>query len=113
LKLWPGLLAGLGLSLALACGPGPPREISGPDLARRLGCFACHVLNGQGGRQEGPQGENRAPSLDGIGARLSLRELETSLSHPRRRHPGARMPSYDYLRPQEKQALLDFLGGLR
>ena len=113
MKVWPGLLAGLGLSLALACGPGPPREISGPDLARRLGCFACHVLKAQGGRQGGPQGESRAASLDGVGARLSRQELAASLSHPRRRHPGAKMPSYDYLRPDEKQALLDFFQGLK
>lgn len=95
----------LALSLAWACGTGPARERSGPELARRLGCFACHAFKGQGG--------DGAVDLGGVGARLFPAELQTSLSHPRQRHPGARMPSYAYLRPEERQALLTYLAGLK
>ena len=35
----------LGLALIAACTSAPPPEISGPDLARRLGCLACHSVN--------------------------------------------------------------------
>lgn len=104
MRTWAGLAATLALSLAWACGPGP-REPSGPELARRLECFACHALQGQGG--------NEASPLDGVGARLSSVELQISLTHPRRRHPGAKMPSFAYLRPEERQALLDFLAALK
>ena len=100
-----GLAAALALSLTWACAPGPARKLSGPELARRLECFACHSLRGQGGKEAAP--------LDGVGARLSLEELQTSLNHPRRRHPGARMPSYAYLPLQEEQALLAYLADLK
>ena len=105
MRIWAALAAGVGLSLALAGGAGSSPEDNGADLARRLGCFACHSLRGQGGKEAAP--------LDGVGARLSRPELAASLSHPRQRHPGARMPSYEYLRPDEKQAMLDFLQGLK
>ena len=105
MRTWAGLATALALTLIWACGPGTRRELSGPELARRLECFACHSLHGQGGKEAAP--------LDGVGARLSPEELQTSLNHPRRRHPGARMPSYAYLRPEEEQALLVYLAGLK
>jgi len=102
-------MTGAALSLALAYSPGAAEGPSGGDLARRLGCFACHSRQGQGGGEAG----TRASALDGIGARLSPEELKDALSHPRRRHPGAKMPSYDYLPPEEKQVLLDYLQVLK
>ena len=89
------------LALIAACTSAPPPEISGPDLARRLGCLACHALNGAGGAA--------ASRLDGVGDRLTPAELQETLAQPRRRHPGAKMPSYAYVRPGEMQALVDFL----
>ncbi len=80
-------------------------DISGPDLAGRLGCFACHALHGQGGKNASP--------LDHIGSRLTPGDLKIALTHPRRRLPGAKMPNYDYLRPEELQALLRYLRSLR
>jgi mono/diheme cytochrome c family protein len=72
---------------------------AGPDLARRLGCFACHR------KDLG----HLAPSLDGIGSRLTREQLQVVLVQPRQLYPGAKMPSYAYLTEEERQALLDFL----
>jgi cbb3-type cytochrome oxidase cytochrome c subunit len=101
LKNWRWLLPGLGLILIPSLAPLRAGEISGPDLARRLGCFACHALNSQGGKIASP--------LDHIGSRLSAGDLKTALTHPRRRHPGAKMPNYHHLRPQELQVLTEYL----
>lgn len=102
MKNWLGLVLGLGLISACSASPAP--EWSGPELARRLGCWACHAHAGSGGGVSTP--------LDGVGARLSPADLKLSLTHPRRRHPGAKMPSYAYLRPGELATLLDFLRNL-
>jgi mono/diheme cytochrome c family protein len=102
-RLRPLLLAALGLLLA-----GPPaaaRELPAPELAARLGCFACHALNGRGGKLALP--------LDRVGARLTPAQLEQVLTQPRQIHPGAKMPSYAYLPGSERQALVDFLKQLK
>jgi hypothetical protein len=103
------LPAALGLALAclLAC-PGSRAQAQGPqgaELAGRLGCLACHSLNGQRGRL--------AAGLAGIGARLTPRELGIALAYPRQRHPLAKMPSYAYLPPAEQVALVNFLETLK
>ncbi len=77
--------------------------VPAPDLARRLGCFACHA--------SGP-GSAAAP-LDGVGSRLSREQLQVALTQPRKLHIGARMPSYAYLPDGERQALVDFLADLK
>jgi mono/diheme cytochrome c family protein len=99
------------LGLALACllayagsrvqAQGP----QGPELAGRLGCLACHSLKGQGGKL--------APPLDGVGGRLTTRELGIALAYPRQRHPRAKMPSYAYLPPTEQEAVVKFLETLK
>jgi mono/diheme cytochrome c family protein len=102
-KFLAALVAGVGLSLT--CGPSlaPAQEAVAPDLARRLGCFACHG-EGRG---------YRAQSLEGVGARLPREQLQVVLSQPRKLHPGAKMPSYAYLPAEERQALVDFLSNLK
>jgi mono/diheme cytochrome c family protein len=102
------LLGGLGFGLVVWLGAAPLFALfaQGPptsDLARRLGCFACHV--------SGP-GHLAAP-LDGVGSRLSREQLQVALTQPRRLHAGARMPGYAYLPTAERQALLDFLSNLK
>ena len=99
------ILAVGGLGLALACSVGPARQPPGAELASRLGCFACHALNGRGGKLAAP--------LDGLGRRLSRPDLEVMLTFPRRLHPGAKMPSYAYLPPPEREALADYLQSLK
>ena len=94
-------LAGVLLTLAFSLAAAPAPEVSAPELTQRLGCWACHSRQGEGGK--------RAASLDQIGARLAPGDLQGVLARPRSRHPGAKMPSYAYLRPQEMQALVDYL----
>lgn len=98
-------LAGLGLILLFSLAAAPTPEVSAPDLARRLGCWACHSLAGRGGNLGAP--------LDAISARLTPEDLNAVLNHPRSRHPGAKMPSYAHLRPWEMQALVNYLKSLK
>jgi mono/diheme cytochrome c family protein len=102
-KLLACLVAGLGLSLAWGVNAARPQELAAPELARRLGCFACHG--------EGPGFPAR--SLAGVGSRLPREQLQTVLTYPRRLYPGAKMPSYAYLPAAERQALVDFLERLK
>ena len=103
MRLTATLVAALGLILACGLSAAPAQEAPAPDLARRLGCFACH---GQG--RDYP-----AHSLEGVGSRLSRAQLQVALAQPRKLHPGAKMPSYAYLPSAERQALVDFLGSLK
>lgn len=100
-KVW---LGGLGVAMLVALAASPAPQDSTSELAQRLGCWACHFLPGQG-KQVGS-------SLEGIGARLSPEDLRAVLTHPRSRHPGAKMPSYAHLRPWEMEALVDYLKSL-
>jgi mono/diheme cytochrome c family protein len=104
-KLLAGLLAGLGLALAgwLSVAPLWAQEAAAPELAQRLGCFACH-----GSGREYP-----ARPLQGVGSHLTRAQLQTALTQPRRLHPGAKMPSYAYLPTTERQVLVDFLTNLK
>jgi hypothetical protein len=103
------LAAAMGLALAmLLASAGTRAQAQGPqgaELAGRLGCLACHALNGPGGRLAAP--------LDGVGARLTAGELAQAIAYPRQRHPGAKMPSYAYLPPMEQAALVEFLQTLK
>jgi hypothetical protein len=98
---------GLALACLLACaGSRAQAQASqGLELARRLGCLACHSLKGQGGKLAAP--------LDGVGGRLTTRDLGIALAYPRQRHPRAQMPSYAYLPPGEHAILVKFLEGLK
>jgi mono/diheme cytochrome c family protein len=100
--LWGGVLA---LFLAVSASWGQTQAHPRLDLAERLGCFACHALDGHGG--------NLAAPLDGIGARLRPPQLQQALTYPRQLHPLAQMPSYAYLPPAEQEALLKYLEGLK
>jgi len=98
---------GLALALLLA-GSGSRGQAQAPqgaELAGRLGCLACHALNGAGGKLAAP--------LDGVGARLTTAELAQAIAYPRQRHPRAQMPSYAYLPMAEQAALVEFLHTLK
>lgn len=98
-------LAALVLVFIPACGSPPPKEFSGAELVQRLGCLACHGL--------ADSAAAGASYLDGIGSRLSREELTESLTHPRRRKPRVKMPSYAYVRPGEIEALVAYLERLK
>jgi hypothetical protein len=89
--------------LAGSRGWGQGQETRIPDLAGRLGCFACHSLHGHGG--------NLAAPLDGVGARLSPHKLHIALTYPRQLR--AKMPSYAYLPAIEQEALVNYMESLR
>ena len=98
---------GLALAFLLAC-PLSRAQAQGPqgaELVGPLGCLACHALNGHGGQLAAP--------LDGVGARLTPRELAIAIAYPRQRHPQAKMPSYAYLPPLEQAALMKYLESLK
>jgi mono/diheme cytochrome c family protein len=101
--------AAVGLALAvLLVGSGnrvQAREPQGAELAGRLGCLACHALNGAEGKLAAP--------LAGVGSRLTAAELAQAIAYPRQRHPGAKMPSYAYLPSREQAALVEFLQTLK
>jgi mono/diheme cytochrome c family protein len=99
---------GLALSVLLGASPGSTAQAQGPqgaELAGRLGCLACHALNGSGGKLAAP--------LNGVGTRLSAAELARAIAYPRQRHPRAQMPSYAYLPPAEQAVLVEFLRSLK
>ncbi|MGQ9687443.1 MAG: c-type cytochrome [Desulfobaccales bacterium] len=76
------------------------QDASGPDLATRLGCFACHSLAGEGGK--------RAPAWDGVGKRLTAEIIRRQIVSPR-----GKMPNYAHLKPEELNALVQYLSGLK
>jgi hypothetical protein len=98
---------GLALAVLLVC-PGSrvqAQDPQGAELAGRLGCLACHALNGSAGKLAAP--------LNGVGTRLTTGELAIAIAYPRQRHPRAKMPSYAYLPPMEQAALVNFLETLK
>jgi mono/diheme cytochrome c family protein len=88
-----GLLASFTVTLAAAAP-------SGKDLADRLGCLGCHSLNGKGG--------DRGPAWDGLGARHTPEAIKKQIVSPR-----GRMPSYAQIKPEELEALVKYLSGLK
>lgn len=91
------------MAVWLSALPASAQEIDVPQLARRLGCFACHAAGA----------EKPAAPLNRIGDHLHRSQLLLALTQPRKLHPGAKMPSYAYLPPAELQALVEFLAQFR
>lgn len=101
MRLILALLGGTFLLGTLLAGAGKAASpLSGPDLVDRLGCLGCHSLKGKGGR--------RGPAWDGVGARLSPDALRKQIISPRRR-----MPSFAHIKPEELEALVEYLSGLK
>jgi mono/diheme cytochrome c family protein len=92
-------LAGLALLAQLKAVPAAAQPAA-EELINRLGCLGCHSLNGKGGDQ--------APAWDGVGARLSPEAIPSQIVSPR-----GRMPSFAQLKPEELQALVAYLSGLK
>ena len=90
------------LGLTLACGPGAARAQapSGQDLVERLSCQGCHALSGQGG--------DHGPAWDGVGQRLSPADIRKHIVSPKKG-----MPNFAHLRPDELQAVVEYLSGIK
>jgi len=91
----------LGLLLAFNLGFAWAQEPAGEDLVKRLSCHGCHALAGQGG--------NRGPGWDGVGQRLTPEAMKKQLVSPK----GGRMPNFAHLRPEELNAVIEYLKGLK
>jgi cytochrome c oxidase subunit 2 len=97
----------------------PPTEVlarRGQDLFLANGCSACHTVRGT--EASGVIG----PDLTHVGSRLSIAAgtLPNELDHfrrwialPEEVKPGARMPKFAMLPPDELQALAVYLKGLK
>lgn len=90
----------LALLLHLPAIPAAAAQPSVEELINRLGCMGCHSLHGKGG--------DKAPAWDGVGARLSSEAIRSQIVSPR-----GRMPSFAQLKPEELQALVTYLSGLK
>ena len=94
------IIAVLGLVLALNLGAAQAQESSGEDLVERLGCRGCHSLDGKGG--------DRGPAWDGVGQRLSPEAIRDQIVSPQ-----GLMPNFAHLKPEELDALVEYLSGLK
>jgi mono/diheme cytochrome c family protein len=90
----------VGVILALSLGSGKAQELSGPDMVKRLNCLACHSLAEKGG--------GRAPRWDDVGQRLSPEAIKKQIVSPQ-----GRMPNFAHLKPEELNALVQYLSGLK
>jgi quinol-cytochrome oxidoreductase complex cytochrome b subunit len=79
----------------------PAKYTYGKEVAANSGCLGCHKFGENG--NDGP-----GPNLSKIGARLPKQAIERTLNNP-----TAPMPSFKSMPPEQKAALVDFLGSLR
>ncbi|MGE0213460.1 MAG: cytochrome c oxidase subunit II [Parvibaculaceae bacterium] len=96
--------------------PSPNVEGRGRDLFLSHGCGACHTVQGTGAR--GVIG----PDLSHIGSRLALgagvleisqEQIARFISNPAAVKPGARMPAFGMLPPDDIRAIAVWLEGLK
>lgn len=97
-----------GLSLhALAGGGEPAAETEGDPGAKVYAaqrCSMCHSIEGKG---------NKKTPLDGVGDRLKPEEIRKWIVSPREMKPGTMMKAYPNLPPEDLEALVGYLAGLK
>ena len=98
MKKW--IILALGVMLASGLSVVKAQEPTGPDLVKRLGCLGCHSLAGQG--------RNRGPSWDGLGKRMTPEAIKQQIVSPQ-----GKMPNFAHLEPEELNALVQYLSGLK
>ncbi|MGC8916701.1 MAG: c-type cytochrome [Thermoanaerobaculum sp.] len=76
----------------------------GAALVKQEECLACHSLGEAGGK--------KGPRLEWIGARRSADSIARYLENPEAMAPGAAMPAYDHLSPEQRQLVADFIVSL-
>jgi mono/diheme cytochrome c family protein len=89
-----GCLLTSGVNASQAQGP------SGQDLVKCLSCQGCHALAGRGG--------NLGPGWDGVGQRLAPEAIKKQLVSPK-----GHMPNFAHLKPEELDAVVAYLSGLK
>jgi nitric oxide reductase subunit C len=92
----------------------PPKPVamatSGPvnpgeRVFKAQGCSACHTLNGIGGKV--------GPDLTHVGSRRSREWIEAQIENPKSHYPDSIMPSFAKLPEKDREALADYLSGLK
>jgi nitric oxide reductase subunit C len=92
----------------------PPKPVatasSGPVNAGELvfkaqGCSACHTINGVGGKI--------GPDLTRVGSRRSKEWMEEQIENPKSHYSDSIMPSFAKLPERDREALADYLSGLK
>jgi len=73
---------------------------SGQDLVKLLACQACHTLAGQGGKL--------GPDWDRVGQGLTPHAIKKQLVSPQ-----GGMPNFAHLKPEELDAVVHCLSGLK
>jgi len=86
--------------LAAGVNTSQAQEPSGQDLIKRLNCQGCHTLAGQGGKL--------GPNLSRVGQRLSPEAIKKQLVSPQ-----GGMPNFAHLKPEELDAVVTYLSGLK
>ncbi|MEJ2077612.1 MAG: cytochrome b N-terminal domain-containing protein [Acidobacteriota bacterium] len=79
--------------------------LQGRTVFEQQGCAACHMVNGQGGVA--------GPDLTTVGRRHDAAWFKKYIPDPTSLLPGAEMPAYDSLSPQDLDALVAYLQTLR
>lgn len=67
-------------------------------------CMGCHTVDGKGG--------NVGPALNGVGTRMTARQIDDFIADPQKVRPGSKMPNLG-LAPSVRQDLVTFLASLR
>ena len=77
----------------------------GAAVFQTRGCLNCHALHGKGG--------TFGPALDTIGRDLTKEDIERYVLNPRSVNPKAMMPPQTELSDREREAVAEFLSGLK
>ncbi len=80
-------------------------DVEAVNLMHIQGCKGCHTLDDSGG--------TLGPVLDGVGNRLTPRQLRQKLINPKKSAPTSRMPDYRHLTTAELELLIEYLSSLR
>ena len=80
-------------------------EKPGEAVFKAQGCSACHTINGVGGKV--------GPDLTKVGGRRTKEWIEEQLKNPKSHNPDSIMPSYAKLPEKDREALADYLSGLK
>lgn len=73
----------------------------GAALVKQEECLTCHAL--------GSMGERKGPRFEWIGTRRSAEWIARYLENPEALAPGAEMPAYDHLTPEQRLMLGEFV----
>jgi len=76
----------------------------GAALVKQEDCLSCHSL--------GELGEKKGPRLEWIGARRDAAYIADYLANPEKLAPGAAMPAYDHLSPEQRRLIGEFVVSL-